>query len=98
MTGKRMAGKTKISDLVNAMLDLHEKVTEDNKKDSDSLPIDPKELIAEIDRNPDYFLMEGGSDGTFGHAEFCSLYGRFKPEIIKFAVACGGKVWDTNFG
>lgn len=49
-------------------------------------------LIQEIKENPDYFVMEGGTDGSFGHAEFLDEFGDLMPEIIDFAVECCGTV------
>ena len=50
------------------------------------------EIIAEVQEYPDYFVMEGGLDGTFAHAEWYGDFGHLKPEIIDFAVECGGEV------
>ncbi len=39
----------------------------------------------EIEQNPLYFVMEGGSDGTFGNSEFHSLYGHWGHEAMDYA-------------
>ena len=52
----------------------------------------PDDIIAEVKECPDWFLMEGGSDGTFSHVRWHGEFGRLKPEITDFAVECGGKV------
>ncbi len=50
------------------------------------------EIIEEVKECPDYFVMEGGSDGTFSHVCFLDDYGHLMPEISDFAVECGGQV------
>lgn len=50
------------------------------------------EIIQEVKDCPDYFVMEGGSDGTFAHVCFLDDYGHLMPEIAKFASECDGRV------
>jgi hypothetical protein len=50
------------------------------------------ELIKEVEESPDYFAMQGGSDGTFGHVEYLAKYKQFEPEIGRFAMACGAQI------
>ena len=38
---------------------------------------DVSELLKEVVESPDYFYMEGGSDGTAGHAHYRGVYGGF---------------------
>lgn len=49
-------------------------------------------LIEEIRKYPDYFVNQGGSDGTFAHSMFLDYFKDLMPEIIDFAEECGGKV------
>ena len=51
-----------------------------------------EEVLKEVKDCPDYFVMEGGADGTFAHEEFLDKYGGLMPEIVQFASECGGKV------
>ena len=51
-----------------------------------------EEIIEEVKKYPDYFVMQGGYDGTFSHVCFWDDYGHLMPEISKFAVECGGTV------
>ena len=50
------------------------------------------QIIAEVKLDPDFFVMEGGSDGTFAHVRFWDDYGHLMPEIAKLAVEFGGRV------
>lgn len=50
------------------------------------------ELVKEVKESPDWFVMEGGADGTWGHALFWGEFGHLMPEISKLAVEFGGKV------
>ena len=50
------------------------------------------EIIEEVRECPDYFVMEGGSDGTFAHMEFLDDFGHLMPEISNLAEEFGGKV------
>lgn len=49
-------------------------------------------IIEEVRKYPDWFLMEGGSDGTYGHVLWHSQYGKLLPEIADLAEAFGGQV------
>lgn len=75
-----------------AEIKLMEKVIHINEEHKDHLPMNPEELLEEVRANPHYFANEGGADGTFGHVQFHSVYGCYLPEIIDFAVECGGEV------
>lgn len=46
------------------------------------------EIIDEVKQCPEYFWMEGGSDGTWGHMMFHEDYGHLMPYIVKFATEC----------
>jgi len=50
------------------------------------------EIIQEVKLCPDYFVMEGGADGTWAHIEFLDDFGHLMPEISKLAEMYGGKV------
>ena len=50
------------------------------------------EIIKDVRECATYFLMEGGSDGTFGHILFHENYGHLMPEITDLAVEFGGQV------
>ncbi len=41
----------------------------------------PLEIKQEVEDDPYYFVMQGGSDGTFAHHEFLLDYGQYMPEI-----------------
>lgn len=58
----------------------------------DKLKWDADVLIKEVKEDPDWFLMEGGSDGTLPHANWHADYGELCPEITNLAKAFGGKV------
>ncbi len=62
------------------------------KKLRDKAGKDADRIIAEVMEDPHYFVMEGGSDGTFSHIRFHNEYGHLMPEISDFAVKCGGRV------
>lgn len=53
-----------------------------NERGSRELPDDLKQ---EIEDDPYYFIYQGGSDGTFAHAEYMGLYQKWEPEISKYA-------------
>lgn len=75
-----------------AEIKLMEKVILVNESEQDRVPVNPEDLLEEVRANPHYFVNEGGADGTFGHAQFRGVYGCYMPEIIDFAVECGGEV------
>ena len=54
--------------------------------------IDIDEVIKEVQENADWFLGEGGSDGTYAHMVWLEEYAHLKPEITKFAEECGGQI------
>ncbi|MHA1948238.1 MAG: hypothetical protein ACW99G_02580 [Candidatus Thorarchaeota archaeon] len=58
----------------------------------DSNGDNPDPIISKVKENPDFFVWEGGGDGTFSHATWLDEYGDYKPEIIQFAEECGGEV------
>ena len=45
-----------------------------------------EEIIAEVKADPEFYINEGGSDGTFGNMMFHQTYGHLIPEIIDLAV------------
>lgn len=49
-------------------------------------------IIALIQEDPDYFLNQGGSDGTYSHMLFHVNYGDLMPEIADLAVEFGGEI------
>jgi hypothetical protein len=51
-----------------------------------------EQIINEVKECPDYFVMEGGADGTFAHVRFFDDFGHLMPEIADFAEECGGRV------
>jgi len=67
-------------------------MTETEKKLRSKIQEAADEIIAEVKKYPDWFLMEGGSDGTFSHVRWHDEFGHLNPEITDFAVECGGKV------
>lgn len=44
-----------------------------------------EELLEEIRKSPEFFVMEGGSDGTLSHSCFWDDFGRYMPEIAQLA-------------
>lgn len=48
----------------------------------------PAELKAEIEADPLYFVMQGGSDGTLPHTQYWDSYGAWEPEASSY----GGKL------
>ncbi len=67
------------------MSDAERKVREKSGVDADL-------VISQVRGCPDYFLLQGGSDGTFAHVKFFDDYGHLMPEITKLAEEFGGKV------
>ena len=53
---------------------------------------DADAIIEEVRKYPDWFLMQGGSDGTFGHVSWHAEFGTLLPEIANLAKAFGGQV------
>lgn len=51
-----------------------------------------KDIIEDVKDSPSYFLMQGGSDGTFGHIKWYGTYGHLLPEITDLASLYGGEV------
>jgi hypothetical protein len=45
----------------------------------------PEELRKTIREDPLFFVYEGGSDGTFGHAIFLEDYGEWLPGASEYA-------------
>ena len=67
-------------------------MTETEKKLREKAGSRAETIIEDVKDNPDYFVMEGGADGTYGHMCFWEDFGHLMPEISRFAKECGGKV------
>jgi len=44
----------------------------------------PPDIKKEVEEDPLYFVMEGGSDGTFGNMEFYDTYGVHAKAAAKY--------------
>lgn len=51
---------------------------------------DIEEIVGHVTDDPLYFVMEGGSDGTSGHAKYRAEYGPIHKSLIDLAAMVAG--------
>lgn len=55
-------------------------------------PLQAESVVLMVSQYPDYFVNEGGADGTFSHVKFHGNYGRLMPEVANLGSEFGGQV------
>jgi hypothetical protein len=45
------------------------------------------DLVLAVQDDPDYFLDQGGTEGTSSHAKYLEQYSKYEPELAEFAKA-----------
>lgn len=80
-----------------ALMDREETMSEAERIVREKAGDKADEIVNDVRSCADYFLMQGGADGTFGHSLFYDNYGHLMPEITTLAEEFGaGDMEDDN--